>query len=253
MVPQEILDLIIDRLHDETATLKACCLVSRAWVQRARKYLFAHIQFHAFTCPVSRWKETFPDPMNSPAHHTRALSIRHPESIPVAHVDTLLTFRNVIRLDVETGPPQDYLASLIPLNGISTVIRSLRLTFTYLNASEVFGLICSLPLLEDLTLVSHALRPLETWIRPRTSPRLTGSLELYMKWGIHPITYRLLDLPNGLHFKKITVSLLSLHDIGQSMNLVSRCSDTLESLSITNLLSGAFHPISVPDRNLSFT
>jgi hypothetical protein len=44
-LPPEILDYIIDLLHDEPETLKRCCLVSKSWVPRTRKHLFADIGF----------------------------------------------------------------------------------------------------------------------------------------------------------------------------------------------------------------
>ena len=58
--PQEILDLIIDHLHDEPATLKTSCLVSKAWVQRARKHLFAHIVLDSPDWSVPGGREHFP-------------------------------------------------------------------------------------------------------------------------------------------------------------------------------------------------
>jgi len=40
VLPPEILDYyILDLLHNEPETLKQCCLVSRLWAPRIRKYL----------------------------------------------------------------------------------------------------------------------------------------------------------------------------------------------------------------------
>ncbi|KAF9642569.1 hypothetical protein BDM02DRAFT_3078319, partial [Thelephora ganbajun] len=44
-LPPEIFDYIVDFLHDTPETLKQCCLVSKSWVPRTRKYLFADIEF----------------------------------------------------------------------------------------------------------------------------------------------------------------------------------------------------------------
>ncbi|KAF9645264.1 hypothetical protein BDM02DRAFT_3073690, partial [Thelephora ganbajun] len=44
-LPPEILDYIVDLLHDEPETLKQCCLVSKSWVSRTRKHLFANVEF----------------------------------------------------------------------------------------------------------------------------------------------------------------------------------------------------------------
>lgn len=54
--------------------------------------------------------------------------------------------------------------------------------------------------------------------------------------GVRSITSRLLDLPDGPYFKRIAVPLLVPEDILLTMDLVSRCPDTLESLRISNHL-----------------
>ena len=239
-LPPEILDFIIDLLRDEPTTLNACCVVSKSWIQRTRKHLFVDIKFHPPGRRVCRWRETFPDPLDSPAHHTQILSIRNPQLITGADTGTIRTFCGVERLTVDTDLWHDQWVSLTPLRGFSSVLRSLHLSFTSLPDSEVFGLICSLPLLEDLALVSRSRRRGGGWNTPSTSPKLTGSLELRMVEGIHSATYRLLDLPNGLHFTKIAVAWVSKEDAMSTMYLVSRCSNTLESLDIANHLWSMF-------------
>ena len=247
-IPQEIIDLVIDHLHDEPTTLKTCCVVSKAWIHQTRKYLFVNIKFHPLGRRVGRWRATFPDPTNSPAHHTRTLSICHPQLVTAADVDTLLTFCGVVRLNVDTDLWHDQRVSLFPLHGFSPVLRSLHLTFTSLPNPEIFNLICSFPVLEDLTLVSRTSRRSDIrWNASSTSPKLTGSLELRLIEGIQSITDRLLYLPNGFNFTRIAVPWLSQGDILSTMHLVSRCSGTLESLDIANHLSGAFSSVPVSD------
>ena len=72
-LPLEALDYVVDFLHDESPTLKECCLVSKSWVSRTRKHLFARIQFCSAD-NLKSWKK-FPDPTNSPAYHTHTLFI----------------------------------------------------------------------------------------------------------------------------------------------------------------------------------
>lgn len=244
-LPPEILDLITGYLHDEPTTLKACCLASKLWIQRARKHLFADIKFHPLGLSVGSWKKTFPDPINSPACHTRTLSIHRPSLIEAAHVDTISTFRHVVRLNVIAGGYGGG-DSLVPLHGLSPVLRSLHLTSAVLPDSELFNLVCSFPILEDLALISHDPMCLdEGWSTPSTSPHLTGSLELdAMLCGIQSTTRRLLDLPNGLRFTKITVKWFSQHDVRSTTDLVSGCSESLQTLDITSYLLGVFSSIS---------
>lgn len=44
-VPQELVDLIIDNLHDETTALKHCSLVCKSWLPTSRKYIFERLYF----------------------------------------------------------------------------------------------------------------------------------------------------------------------------------------------------------------
>ena len=242
-LPPEILDLIVDFLHDEPDALRACCLASRSWVYRARGRLFAHVEF-SLKSHIKLWKRAFPDPSNSPARHTRSLSIRR--SPVVGFVDTGVggwarTFSGIVRLDVDIcGFGGGRKISLIQLHGLSPVLKSLRLAYgPSTPSSEIFSFVCSFPLLEDLALVSRGGNS-ETneWKVPSTSPKFTGCLDLRMLGGIRPVVHRLLELPSGPHFSKISVACLK-EDVGSMVDLVSKCSDTLESLSILHYLVGA--------------
>ncbi|KAF9780797.1 hypothetical protein BJ322DRAFT_283637 [Thelephora terrestris] len=239
-LPQEILHLIIDHLHDEPETLRTCCLVSTVLVQRARRYLFAKIDFRPPHSHLSRWEETFPDPTSSPAHHARTLSVIYPTPINGGDADVLRTFCGVVHFRLDTNSWPDARISLLPFHGFSPVIRSLHLKFSRLPTSEILNFICSFPSVEDLTLVSRSVRSREVaWDSPPTSPRFTGSLELDLRDGFQIVISRLLDLPNGLRFKRLTVPWLVPEDVASTTSLVSRCSNTLEYLSITNFILGA--------------
>ena len=243
-LPQEILDLIIDLLCDEPATLKACCLASKALIPRTQSYLFSHVEVNA-RLTVGSWMDTFRDPSTSPARHTHSLSIR---GLPIAIAtdgdvgEWIRTFHNVVHLNFEQLTLVHQEVPLTPFYGFSHTVRSLRLTST---SPEVFDLICSFPLLEDLALIYPRSRGAAAWWNaPSTSPKLTGTLELSAVGGIHFATHRLLGFPDGLRFTKVTVSCKG-EDSESLTDLVSRCSDTLESLDICCSFTGAFPPASV--------
>jgi hypothetical protein len=228
-LPPEILDLIVDHLHDEPTALKACCVVSKAWIHRTRTHLFASVEFHPSPSSIELWKKAFPGPSNSPAHHTRSLTVCW--LWPVTAVDDaggwIRAFQNLVHLHLRSLNWVERV-SLVPFRGLSPTLKSLRLTCT---PSDVLDLICSFPLLEDLALIAPSLGNWNyVWNTPPTSPKLTGSLHLSMFGGIRPVARRLLSLPNGLHFTKITVVLDG--DIHSVTDLVSGCSDTLESISV---------------------
>ena len=247
-LPPEIFDSIIDHLRDEPTTLKACCVVSKSWIHRTRTHLFARVEFYDLKSHVELWKKTFPDPPNSPAHHTRHLLIRG--ILAATGEDTrgwIRAFHNLVHLQLEgTGWTYGaYPVTLVPFHGLSPTLRSLRPTCT---SPGVLDPICSFPLLEDLALISSSHRS-DAWNIPPTSPKLTGSLTLSAPGGIPPVTRRLLSLPNGLHFTKISVHLDK--DIHSVTDLVSSCSDTLESISVCYYAPGTFPPVSVTDQYLT--
>ena len=86
-LPPELLDLITDHLHDELAAFKVCCVVSKSWISRTRKHLFAHIQFRLPKHPIELRKQAFPDPSNSLARYTRTVSFLEPESAVLVDPD----------------------------------------------------------------------------------------------------------------------------------------------------------------------
>jgi len=253
-LPPEILDLIVDHLRDRSAALKACCVVSKSWIPRTRKHLFAHVTF-CKKSHIEQWKKTFPNPSNSPAHYTRSLSVRDFPVVTAAEVDVggwIRPFHRVVNLDVDTRGSDESQVSLIPLHGPLPTLKSIALTYTSVPPSEIFGLVCSFPLLEDLELLSRGYESeVDGWKAPSVSPKFTGSLCLAMLGGIRSTIHRLLDLPGGVHFSKITVLCLN-EDVEPTADLLLGCSDTLEFLTIY-YVPGAFPPASLIDQYLTTT
>ena len=100
-LPPEILDLIIDHLQDERNALEACCLVAKSWVYRCRKHLFARVQLDSLPPTIYQWMKAFPNPSNSPAHHTRDLFLSAPDLFTIASA-WILHFNNIEKLQVRT-------------------------------------------------------------------------------------------------------------------------------------------------------
>jgi hypothetical protein len=79
---------------------------------------------------------------------------------------------------------------------------------------------------------------LSTVIQSPSSPMFTGSLEFRLKAGMQPMTRRLLSLPDGIHFRKLTSTLGSEEDLLLTTALMERCFRTLESLHVTSEFCG---------------
>ena len=236
-LPVEILDHIVDLLHDTRDALRNCCLVSQSWIPRTRKHLFADIKFYTVK-NLQSWKKTFPDPSTSPACYTKTLFISCPQVVTAADAEGggwIRTFSRVVRLEVYNCH-----WTLAPFHGFSPVIKSLRLSRVTIPPSQIINLVLSLPLLEDLAVVALDILidnedvpdGLPTVVHPSSLPAFTGSLVLHLKGGMNPITRRLLSLPSGLHFWKLNLTWTHKKDVLLTTVLVERCCSTLESLKI---------------------
>jgi len=242
-LPEELLDHIVDFLHLDTGrTLKNCSLVSKSWIPRARKHLFADVWFETEEY-LELWKKRFPDPSTSPGHYANALTIDCPRAIAVADGEAggwIRGFSRVahLELDGRSGKHEDDESEIlfVPLQGLSPFVKSLNIYGIALPSSHIFDLILSFPLLEDLTVTDHyadrGFGEPQTIVQPSNPPVFTGSLKLAMIGPGH-IARRLLSLPpGGIRFRKFTSTWDDGEDTSLITALVERCSHTLESFDI---------------------
>ena len=245
-LPPEIFDHIVDFLQGSEHALRACCLVSKSWIPRTRRHLFADLVFQTER-HVRLWKRRFPDPSTSPAYYVKALSTNfYPMDVSAA--GWARTFSRVVRLGIsnprsstDSGspftPPHDL--SYAPFHGFSPVLRSLRLVHALLLAPNTFSLVLSFPLLEDLAVLTYGLRQgyeggfdeRSTVVQPSNSPVFTGSLE-FSRGGMSYFARELLSLPGGIHFRRLDLTWSTEDEIPLIMGLVEECYRTLESIKL---------------------
>ena len=195
---------------------------------------------------LEAWKRTFRGPSNSPAHHTRVLVIRCPEAITAAdgaEGGWIPTFSSLERLVVEESPASNHL-NPAAFRKFALTLNSLSVTSPSLPLLQVFDLIRSLPLLEDLTLAGEADMSYDDPDSPHTvvpsslEPSLTGALFLYVIGGIACTANRLLNLPNGLRFRKLVLQWGEREDTRYIAELVTACSGTLRFLDLSYTSKG---------------
>jgi hypothetical protein len=189
-----MLDHVVDFLHDKKYELSKCCLVSKSWIPRTRTHLFADIKFRTEK-DLQSWKKMFPDPSTSPAHYAKTLSVKCLQVVTAADAEPggwIGGFSRVVHftLDGRWAYIDESATHLVQFYGFSPVVKSLNMTFTVPPFSQMFNLIRSLPLLEDLTVVTYhdasaytgnyADGPL-TITQPSSPLMFTGSLELRMR------------------------------------------------------------------------
>ena len=226
---QDVLELIIGNLFWERETLKACCVVSKSWVPLARQHLFHTIEFDEHNQGL--WAKAFPDPPNSPAHHTRNLTLRGLPTIAATSTQPLAwirSFCNVLEFKLHWCSVQLF---LVPLHGFSPNLKSLSLEGLLAPPQELLDLVCSFPSLKNLELnvSTYHYTLANEWKAPSNSPTLAGTLQLRGKIGY--IAGKLSDLPNGLRPVKVTME-GDVESASLMNNLLSKCSDTLESFHI---------------------
>jgi hypothetical protein len=256
-LPPETLDHIVDNLCGTEDALRNCCLVSKSWIPRTRKHLFNDIGLLT-TESLESWKETFPDPSTSPGRYTITLTVGCPRSVTAADAEAggwIGGFSRLEHLEVFAPiPDHDFNQSgapLIPFHGFSSTIKSLRVAIPHLPISQIFNLIISFPLLEDLDVMFRDEAPAEDEDdsgeddMPATaqplSPRIfTGTLKLCMDGGMEPLARRLLTRPGGIHFREFNFTCFSDEDSLMAAVLVEECSRTLKSLFIAWYLFGMF-------------
>jgi len=237
-LPAELLDHVVDVLHGTRNALRNCCLVSKSWVPRTRKHLFASGRFITAK-ELQSWKKAFPDPSTSPAHYTRTLLIGCAD---VELGSWIGGFSQVVRLELVSQSMyiNESEISLVPLHGFSPVLKSLRVAFAVLPSSRIFDLLLSFPHLDDLAVISfdaaidNGCGPdgLPAVAQPSSPPTLAGSLDIFLKGGMGSISRRLLSLPSGPHFQKLKLTWNYEQDLPLATALVEGCSHTLEYLDI---------------------
>ena len=252
--PAELLDHTVDLLDGDRHALKSCCLVSKSWIPRTRKHLFASVDFDS-PGRLRAWKNAFPNPSTSPARYTKTLVITRRLGDPLADAEEggwIPTFSRVEHFRLYGGNPK---ISLTPLHGFSPAIKPLRIKsapFPY----SIFNFIFSFPLLEDLSLISYiSLHRDDTdeqpaTARPSSSPKFTGYLALDIWEEIDLVASQLLSLPGGLHFRELKLQFRRRDEVSPIGALVEGCSSTLESLDISCKVWGTIVSTSIGIHNL---
>ena len=248
-IPPELLDHVVDHLHDTKDALRNCCLVSKSWIPRTRKHLFADIRFQTKE-DLESWKETFPNPSTSPARYTKSLLVYCLHVVTATDGELggwIRNFSHVVHLRLSKYDLEGWRTSLLPFRSFSPVVKSLHLDFDAPPFPPTFDLILSFPLLEDLAINFHdeddiydgdGSDEVPTVIQPSNPPTFTGSLELATPGLMVSIIPQLLSQPSGIHFRRFAVRWNREADILPTIALVEGCSHTLESLDITCKTSG---------------
>ena len=143
-IPQEIIDKIIDLCSADKKTLKACSLISRAWVDRTRKHLFSRLRLTDETlitwCEVIAAATSDIEPPLPRATRPPASSSYAP-SWPSSYVKSLelVPARHPVSRNIETAlQANTHLSAFINLETLSLSAVSLE-SFQEASLGTCFG------------------------------------------------------------------------------------------------------------------
>ena len=250
-LPAELLDHVVDLLQDEGDALENCCLVSKSWIPRSRRHLFNRMRLFLGAAALQSWRTTFLDPSTSPARYTRSLYVEYPrvKTVDVGVGGWIPTFSRVVHFELMIRSPRQEAdepeISLIPFHGFSPELKSLCVAAANFPPLPISNLIHSFSRLQDLAVITVSSFGLSnspyTQLATTQSPSpliFTGVLKLSLHMGMNPIAFRLLSIPNTLHFRELHLTWQREEDIASTTTLVERCSPTLENLKIVSNLVG---------------
>ena len=150
MLPQEIVDLVIDHLQTSASALHSCSLVSRRWTARSQKHLFARVVIRSDS--LRRWcRNIIPGPtgVSSYTSHLALVASANPseeEACPGPNLlmhasDHLGSFTNVHALDVVRWEFQDEELYTVPFKQIALSTRTLTVITPVLHSSTFLAFI----------------------------------------------------------------------------------------------------------------
>jgi hypothetical protein len=225
-LPQELVDEIIDHLHDDIPTLAACSLTCRSLLHRSRVHKLAHI-----TIASSQPKLQFLD--MQAAQYVRHLTVDGTVYIPL----DLSKCPNIHWLSLRNVSfhwyHQHSLALLFPFAALDRLeLQGCR----FLDKSpSIARFLCGFPKLASL-IVPAGVR----WSKQQdvtneitNSPPFSGDLHIQYT-DVAQFIDILLSLPNGVHFKSVQLSCPAQH-IESVNNLLEACGPSLRKLNIARL------------------
>ena len=266
-IPQELIDQVIDLCSADKKTLKACSLISRAWVHRTRKYLFSTLKLtsdslitwcedivtptpdiqqslpHTTSRPpalspyVSSWPSSFVTSLCLVAVHSPASN--NIETVILRTDAHLSAFINLKTLTLSLASLTDFQeASLRTCFGpLAKTVRELNFSSCSLDRSfftflKVFTHLESLEL--DGSVWDHnSLAGSPHRVLPQDLPTLRGS---FAALGFANPDTQFFDLLANvrLEYHTITIAYGAITEFRPFNTLFAKCKDHLRMLTFTN-------------------
>ena len=240
--PPELADAVIDQLHGDTNSLRACALTSSSWLSTSRYHLFSDVYFED-EVTILRWIRAFRTPSDVPAYvenlYISCVSLL--DDTPNAALD-FSTFTRLKGLSIGNNKVSSAWhrrphwncfrrIALLP----STSLRTFSLSSPTIPIPDVFSVVCRFPRLDNLHLrCFHALSSGGSeYTKTEDFPPFRGTLTLVSHLNFKHLVMNLLEFPSGIHFSCVIFTVLRDDDLPSLRALVDMCSHTITSLRVT--------------------
>lgn len=246
-LPPELINRILSHLNDDSASLKAMSLVSKAWASWCQAHLFKSVHL---TPPILRdWLKDVSLDVGGPGSHTRTLTLEEYRLIPWINphfldfpLSTLTSFTGVRSLSfLQWNATLFNGASPEPYFGhFGKSLRALSLRFCTLDPVTLFDFLSLLPKVEDLEIVYPLPPPVAFDIIPdvpKASPSFCGTLSLVELGSGLLFLKALATLP--LRFSTIRIKGCVFYEPDAYQRLLSSCRGTMTTLRFEESYRGA--------------
>ncbi|KAF8055245.1 hypothetical protein FPV67DRAFT_1544720 [Lyophyllum atratum] len=223
MLPHELIDYIIDHLHDDRAALCACCLACKAWLACSRYHLFADVLLD-----YRRFDDIHSLPQPSTfAVATRRLMLAGTNILPpgIQHFSSITSFY----LRVST-PTADMVTQIPLLFSNITLLELNQVTFD--SFEQMFQTICRCTALETLTVFAGLWKEESEQLAPglclpphlHTLNILSSWLHIFLDWfntleSLPPLTTMRLCGIGEPHMASVGTAIKSLGNSLQHLTL----------------------------------
>jgi hypothetical protein len=248
--PPELIDGVLDHLHGDIDSLRACALTSSAWLSTTRYHLFSNVSFES-EASVFRWTQAFSAPSGIPTYvqdlHLSCVSLLDDVSNGPFDLSAFTRLKGLYIGGSEVtpirhrGPSGGYFQRIAHLP--STSLRTLSLYCSLMPVPGVFSVIRHFPRLDNLHLKCIAVVSSGDTVDTKTeaSPSFRGTLTLASHLSYKPLVSNLLAFPGGIHFTRLDLAVLWGDELPHLRELVDACSHTITSLRI-NIDLGKLNP-----------
>lgn len=233
---------MIDHLHGDADSLRACALASSSWLAASRYHLFNDV-FFKDEASVLHWTQTFTTPSDIPSCvenlHFNCVSLLDDDSSATLDLSTFTHLKGLFIDDSGVTSPRPRRMERNSLQRItlfpSTTTRTFSLSSPVIPVPDVFLAIRHFSHLENLVLKCFTAID---WgdtedVETETSPSFCGALTLVSHIDYKPLITNLLAFAGGIHFTRLDLAVLRHEELPDLRGLVDACSNTITSLCIT--------------------